>query len=487
MKIILPFSLLLIPILLSAQGTQKTKKNIDAYNIRIQLKPYKDQMVGFGHYFGSDFIVTDSAILNENSEAVFRGVSALPGGIYLAFVSGQNIVLNFLVDKQQHFSIIADLRDSLTPGLKFYDSPENEAFYKYKQFKSGKENEIMQAQYDLAAAINKEDSAIVTRRLKDIEKDINHYRDDIIQQNSGTFLSALLVALREPQLPGNLSEPKNATDTAAQRAFIKNHFWDGVYFWDGRLAYTTFFAGKLDKYFTEILEQQSDSVIKQTDKMMAFAANNESMSQLLLSKLLYGSMYHHYKWEDTVFIHLFENFIAGKNYNWLLDEERRLITERAYFLMGNIKGKKAPDIELPGTDNNMISLQKTGATFTLICFWDPTCHHCRETLPEMDSIYKAKWKRAGIKFFSVAVETEGNRDDWLNFIHTHQLQDWINVYNSIDNNKMLTEAGKTTCLQDYDVWYYPSFYLLDKDKHYMARKLSWKQIKELVNTIIKDK
>ncbi|WP_350340080.1 hypothetical protein [Paraflavitalea speifideaquila] len=30
----------------------------------------------------------------------------------------------------------------------------------------------------------------------------------------------------------------------------------------------------------------------------------------------------------------------------------------------------------------------------VICFWDPTCSHCKEVVPKVDSIYNAKWKNS---------------------------------------------------------------------------------------------
>ena len=44
--------------------------------------------------------------------------------------------------------------------------------------------------------------------------------------------------------------------------------------------------------------------------------------------------------------------------------------------------------------------------YTIVCFWDPTCGHCREEVPRMDSIYHAKWKNEGVKIYGVLTETK---------------------------------------------------------------------------------
>ena len=68
--------------------------------------------------------------------------------------------------------------------------------------------------------------------------------------------------MREPELTGKLRDPKTKEDSLAAYYTYKNQYWDGVNFWDGRLAYTTFFEEKIDKYFNQLVTPHPDSVIK---------------------------------------------------------------------------------------------------------------------------------------------------------------------------------------------------------------------------------
>ena len=43
------------------------------YEIRVVFKPFKNQYIYLGHYEGKQLPVIDSALVNDNSETVFRG------------------------------------------------------------------------------------------------------------------------------------------------------------------------------------------------------------------------------------------------------------------------------------------------------------------------------------------------------------------------------------------------------------------------------
>lgn len=449
------------------------------YNIKIVFKPFKNQYIYLGHYFGKTYPIIDSARLNEKSEATFKGNKPLPGGIYLVGYPNKSGFFEILVDRQQHFTVLADTA-TLAKGAKFERSTDNDMFVRYQQFMGNKGKEISALQQKIKATSNKTDSAKLTGDLVKLDKTVTDYREDLIKKNPGTILTALLMCMREPQLTGKLKNPANKEDSVAAYTFYKNHFWDGMSFWDGRLAYTPFFEDKLDKYFNQLVVPQPDSVIKEIDGMLSYASINEEMNRFLLVKFINRYLNQKYMWEDAVYVHLFEKYFANKNYSWLNDKGRKLITDRAYSLMANIMGTPAADIELPDSTGNLVSLYSRPAEFTVVAFWDPTCGHCKEVLPKLDSFYVAKWKAEGVKLFAVAKETDGTKKDWDNFINNNHLQEWTHVYYSKADDKARTDAGIPGYSQLYDVQTFPTLYLLDKDKRIIAKKLAYDQIEEVL-------
>lgn len=450
----------------------------DGYEIKVTFRPFTNQYVYLGHYFGKSYPIIDSALLNENSEAVFRGSKKLNGGIYLVGYPNKTGFFEILVDKEQHFSVMADTA-TLASGARFINSPDNDLFISYQQQMNGMGREIGRIREKIKTASSK-DSAKLVKDLAELDKDIRKNREELIEKNPNSLLSVLLVAMREPELTGRLKEPQNREDSLEAYYYYKNHYWDGVNFWDGRLAYTTFFDDKLDKYFNQVVTPNPDSVIREIDYMLGFGSLSEEMTRFLLVKFANRYLNQKYMWEDAVFVHLFEKYFASKSYPWLSEAGRKTITDRAYSLMANIMGNMAPDVVLPDTAGKYSGLYDLTADFVVVAFWDPTCGHCKEVLPRLDSFYRAKWKPAGLRIFAVAKEVEGTKADWMNFIREKDLGDWTHVYYSKAEDKTRISSGTPGYSQLYDVQSFPTLYLLDKEKRIIAKKLAVDQIDDVL-------
>lgn len=449
------------------------------YEIKVTFKPFKNQYIYLGHYFGKTYPIIDSAKLDANSQAVFKGNKKLPGGIYLVGYPNKAGFFEILVDKQQQFTIKADTA-TLSKGAQFENSPDNNLFINYQQFMAVKGKRISELQAQLKTAGNKADSTRITDELAKEDKAITTNREEIIKKNPSSLLSTLLITMREPELTGALKNPANKEDSLTAYNYYKGHYWDGVNFWDGRLAYTPFFEEKIDKYFNQLVVPNPDSVIKEIDWMLGYASINEEMNKFLLIKFVNRYLNQKYMWEDAVFVHLFEKYFSQKTYSWLNEAGKKTITDRAYSLMANILGTPASDIELPNQEGTPVSLYALQASYTIVAFWDPTCGHCKEVLPKLDSFYQAKWKADGLKLYAVAKETDGTKKDWLGFIADNKLQEWSHVYYSKEADKARTDNGIPGYSQLYDVQSFPTLYLLDKDKRIIAKKLTYQQLDEIV-------
>ena len=53
----------------------------NGYEIKVTLKPFKNQYIYLGHYYGKQLPIIDSVKLNDKSEGVFKGTKKLGGGI----------------------------------------------------------------------------------------------------------------------------------------------------------------------------------------------------------------------------------------------------------------------------------------------------------------------------------------------------------------------------------------------------------------------
>jgi hypothetical protein len=114
--------LLLLNLFAAAQG----------HEIKVTLKPFKNQYIYLGHYYGRQLPIIDSVKLNDRSEGVFKGPNKLGGGIYLIGYPDRSRHFEVLIDKTQNFSISADTAD--ISKIVYTGSPENTAFATYQAF-----------------------------------------------------------------------------------------------------------------------------------------------------------------------------------------------------------------------------------------------------------------------------------------------------------------------------------------------------------------
>jgi thiol-disulfide isomerase/thioredoxin len=127
----------------------------------------------------------------------------------------------------------------------------------------------------------------------------------------------------------------------------------------------------------------------------------------------------------------------------------------------------------------MKTLYEVASPYTIVCFWDPTCGHCQTEVPQLDSIYNAKWINKGVKIFGVM--TDGGFDKWKAFISEHNLKNWTHVYQTKELKENELKSGQPGFRQLYDVYQTPMLYLLDKDKKILAKKLNYEQLNEFLD------
>jgi thiol-disulfide isomerase/thioredoxin len=449
------------------------------YEIKVRMAPLKNQFIYLGHYYGKQLPIVDSAKLNEQGEAIFKGNKKLGGGIYLVGFPDKTRNFEILIDKNQHFSVVVDTEN--LNNLKFQNAPENVAFKAYQAYMTVN-GKAMDSLNNLRKSSEK-DAERLTAQIEQINTNIKNYRNKIMSDQPNSLLSALLLAMKEPEVPQN--DPAAKTDSLFAYKYFKKHYWDGVAFTDDRMTRTPFFENRVDKYFEQLVYPAADSVIKEIDWMMSYANVNDEMQKFMLLKFINRYLNQKYMWEDAVFVHLFEKYLAQKDYPWLTEKGKKIITDRAYSLMANIMGNPASEVELPDTSGKNISLYSVEAPFVLLAIWDPTCGHCKEVLPKLDSLYQSKWKSYGLKFYGLAKETDGNRNDWLNFINQKNLGYWNHVYYSKSADAERVKAGIPGYSQLYDVQSFPTLYLLDKEKRIIAKKVTPEQVDEILQFRLK--
>jgi hypothetical protein len=453
------------------------------YEIKITLKPYKNQYVYLGYYYGKMKALADSALLNDNSSATFSGKQKLPGGIYFIVSPRKELLFEMLLDKQQAFSITADTA-GLPNSVVFTGSEDNTMFQSYTRYMTVSGKEMNRLQDELKSRTAKTDSIVIKDTLQVIAKRVQDYRADIEKKYPSSLLAALFRAMKEPVVPAAGKGSAQTNDSLFAYNYYKTHYWDGFSFTDDRLLRTPIFEPKLEKYFRDLVLPDPDSINWEIDRMLSGARGNKEMFKYLLTSFVQKYINPVYMGQDAVFVHLFEKYINNnKEVDWFTEKYNKYMFERAYSLMANLIGQPASNLDLKDTSGKSRALYDVKAPFTVICFWDPTCSHCKDLVPRVDSIFQAKWKKEGVQVYGVMVD--GGKDAWVKYIRDNKLKDWIHVYETSEQKDAISAAGKPSYKQLYDVYQTPVLYLLDKDKRIIAKKLTYLQIDDVITMKMK--
>jgi thiol-disulfide isomerase/thioredoxin len=476
------FSLvLLFSTAVHAQAVKKqslTKTGPVGHNIEITLKPYKNTKVYLGTNYGQNRVLADSAILNDASVGYFKGKEKLTPGIYFIVSPKYSILFEFLVDEGQQFKIIADTLSLV--DYKIIGSKDNDIFSSYSKSMNqlgAQRNQLEQA-YNSAATTS--DSLKYLEALKKMDTSFKQERQKIITTAPNSMMRFFLDVLQRPELPA-IPIINGIADSTYPFYYVKNHYWDNVVFNDNRLLRTPFFEAKLDEYFKNYVSREPDSIIEEVQYMLTVAKTGKEIYPFLLFKFTNKYISPEFMGQDKVFLHLFQNFFSKGDTVLLNNDSKKAITERAYSIMANLIGNPAPPLNLNTMDNKLFSLYNSPATYTFIAFWDPTCGHCKEEMPRVDSFYTKNWKQLGVQVIGVNTNVK-ELASWKQFItEEHFDAGWMHVYQTEAALNAEVNAGKaTTIRQLYDVFKTPTFYLLDKDKKIIAKNLTVDQFHDFL-------
>ncbi|MBI3194732.1 MAG: TlpA family protein disulfide reductase [Ignavibacteriae bacterium] len=151
-----------------------------------------------------------------------------------------------------------------------------------------------------------------------------------------------------------------------------------------------------------------------------------------------------------------------------LDEQsgssiQRMIEQKKNLPIGSL----VPNITLPDSSGNIISLMSLNAEKILILFYSSSCPHCRTMIQTLREFYSNK-KQNG--FEVLAISLDENKNDWLNFIRTNNLR-WVNVNDS--------KGWSGDAASDYFIYATPTMFLVDKEKKIIAMPMTTEEVQKL--------
>jgi peroxiredoxin len=136
------------------------------------------------------------------------------------------------------------------------------------------------------------------------------------------------------------------------------------------------------------------------------------------------------------------------------------------------QGKNSPDIVLPNTKGENISLSTLQGKYVLLQFWSAKDRSSRVINELLVEVYR-NFKSKGLEIYQVSIDDD--KDAWINAIKNDGLN-WINVGDM---------EGSTTAVNAYNIKQVPFNYLLDKEGIIVAKDLKGPTLSSVLSEYLK--
>ena len=465
------------------------------HKIDISIPSFAGDTLIFGNYFRKSLMIKDSAILDQNGRGIFKGKENLPDGLYAIFLSNKKWI-DIIIDKNQFFSISVDTSDLIRKTV-IKNDPENKRFFEYQKYLMDKRELATFIENRIKNPISVSDSILAKTELDSLNKEVLEYIDVTTNNNPSSFLSTLLVSLREVEVPDPSRDKNGLIDSTFQYRYYKSHYFDNFDLSDVRLLRTPYYEKHLIFYLDKLIIPYPDSIYKEVDWLVEKARADTFLFQYMLTTLFnyYAERMNKFVGMDAIYVYIAEKYYIPEAH-WSNPKFLTELSDRIKKLKPLLIGKDAPDIQLvkipddhfklAATDTlalknpyvgDFFNLRNIDAKFILLYFWESDCGHCKKSIPELFRIYNTL-KDKGVQIVAVHMLTgvEG-KVKWVDFINNEKLYGWINAWNPYDFSYR----------EIYDITSSNILYLIDENKKILAKKLSPEQAEKIILEELKRK
>ncbi len=466
--------LLFVALLAGFAGAASAK---DGYKITLKFTDLnlKDSLVYLAHYYGKalpTIYKADSARFDKNNVAVLQSKEELVGGIYIILLSDHKTFFEFLLNNGDEMSMTAT-STNLPDGIIVKGSPENERFIAYERFLKDFGEGQQKLQQEIRVAKNKADTTAVRTKAAAANEQLMKYRTDYISKYPNTLLTNIFKAIMVPVVPdGKHMLADGKEDSSFAYRYYKQHYWDNFNFKDNRLIQSPLYDAKLEEYFNKLVLPYVDSQEKESDTLLARTRGSKDLFKYTLWWVTRNAENSKIMGMDELFVYLVEKYYMKGDAYWLTNEDLQKYVDRVQKIAPNVIGNVAPEINMEDFSGKKIPLSSVKAKYTLVVFWTPSCGHCQQEIPKIDSAYRASLKAKGVKIY--AVRTEDDPQQWQDFIKKNHIEDWTNVYDPNHESDFRTK---------YDVYSTPVLYLLDEKKIIRGKRIDHSNVGQVIEML----
>lgn len=409
------------------------------YTVTFKVKGYSNQQVLLANFEGDRNSIIDTVDSDVAGVSKFIFDDSRPVGMYKV-VFGHSEFIDFIFNKED-ITILSDYAD-IQGKLMVVESDENKVYFDYlkKQLQIDQQIDVLNYAMDNypQGTFYKEVIQEYNNLVKTYSTDI----DKIIKNNKDKYCSKLITVKTEIYPPAELTP-------FAKSDFKKAHYFDNVDFSDTTLIYSDIYTQKAIGYLSlysakhYTYEQQYNFFKQAIDTILDKTEHYPAVYDFIVDYLISG--FESMKYTEIV-TYISEQYLAinsCENADHKTTLQRKALSNKEM-----LPGRDHPEFSITLQDGSMVNSTELKSKYVLLMFWATWCPHCRESLPQIKSMFQYKSQ----PFDFVAVSLDTNKVDWNNFITQNKMDEFFNYCDG--------EGWDGKLVDDFNVYASPTFFLL---------------------------
>lgn len=179
---------------------------------------------------------------------------------------------------------------------------------------------------------------------------------------------------------------------------------------------------------------------------------------------------------EEVALYIADRYFLSKKYEWPNEEGYTLLKMFAEFNRNSMIGMPAPELALPDSLGNIISVRKSPGKYKLLFFYDEDCKICQAYTAKLMK-YLSTYESGNISVFRIY--TQSDRERWIKWVRrlntTFKVSDKVKLFDIWDPDFSSDFQKK------YGVITTPQVVLINEDNIIFGRKLDPKAVATLID------
>lgn len=444
----------------------------EGHKIKFKVDGLEDTQCYLAHHFGNSKYIKDTIQINSNGVGVLKGKDKIPGGVYLFVLPSKKNYFEFLIDKDQHFTLSTQKGD-LVQKMNIEGSSDNQVFFEYISFLNKKQAEISKKQrkYKQLQDKNSDKAKALKAEIEDANSKINDKKKEMVEEHPESFYSYILNTMKKPEYP-EIKKDDGGIDSMKSFMVYRKRFLNSVDWSDERLLRSPVYQQKMKNYLEELTAKNPDSIIQAADDIVSRTDTGNKTFKHVVNHITNKYEKSKIMGMDKVFVHMAEKYYLTGMADWVGDDQLKKIRKRVRRIRPNLIGKKAPRLTMESINGSPVALYDIQEPVTVLFFWDSDCGHCKDAIPKLKKVYN-KFHDKGMEIFAVNIEDK--KEGWKKFVNKKELP-WINVQDRYNKSRFRSY---------YDIYSTPVVYVLDENKKIRAKRIGVKKLKDIVPKLLK--